>query len=163
MDISKFLDTRHIVAAAIFIGVGVLFLYTRLIIYRIRSIKLKYQFKKAKEQNEHFVNMAIYQIRAPLTAITGYASMILEGDYGDVHPAIKNALTELYRSAHDLVTVVADYVDISRMELGTMKYDFKQFDLKKTLEEIVGEMQPYTEGRNFKLSFLKQTTRFHIS
>ncbi len=109
--------------------------------------------EKSNDDKTKFVSFATHQIRAPLTAIKGYASLILEGEYGEIPDKVKEAAQIMYKSAHNLVGVVGDYLDISRIELGKMKYDFAPIDLTPTIKQLVAELQPNLIGKELTLTF----------
>ncbi len=102
------------------------------------NIKLK-ELDKLKSE---FLSLASHQIRNPLTAIKGYASLVLDGTYGEVSQSVREAVDRMYQSTQSLVVIVSDFLDISRIEQGTMKYDFTSFDIKKLAEQVVGEFKP---------------------
>lgn len=114
-----------------------------------KNIKLK----ELDEQKSEFISLASHQLRGPLTAIKGYASLILEGDYGKLEPETKEAVETIYRSTQALVVLVGDYLDVSRIEQGNMKYDFTDFDLKLTVKNVVNEMLPPVQMGNLTLTF----------
>lgn len=111
--------------------------------------KLK-ELDKAKTE---FVSIASHQLRAPLTAIKGYASLILEGSFGEFSDKVKKAVDIIFQSSQKLVTVIEDFLNITRIELGRMKYEMSDFDFKKLVEGVVGELRPSIEKRGLTLSF----------
>jgi signal transduction histidine kinase len=110
------------------------------------------RLKEVDQLKSEFVSLATHQIRGPLTAIKGYASLVLEGDYGDVPPSIKPAIETIAQSTQSLVTIVGDFLDVSRIEQGRMKYDFIDFDLSILLKELLNELKPNIEKKGLKLS-----------
>jgi signal transduction histidine kinase len=111
------------------------------------------RLKDLDSQKNEFVSMASHQLRGPLTAVKGYASMILEGDFGDLLPTVKEAIEKIYKSTQDLVVVVGDYLDVSRIEQGRMQYDFSTFDLKELVQTVVNELKPNIEKANLSIQF----------
>ncbi len=111
------------------------------------------RLKELDSQKNEFVSMASHQLRGPLTAIKGYASMILEGDFGELLPAVKDAMDKIYKSTQDLVVVVGDYLDVSRIEQGRMQYDFSNFDLKELVQSVVNELKPNVGNAHLTLAF----------
>jgi signal transduction histidine kinase len=113
------------------------------------------RLKELDEQKTEFVSLASHQLRGPLTAIKGYGSMLLEGDFGDLNtqPLIKDAVEKMYKSTNDLVVIVGDYLDVSRIEQGRMQYDFSRFDLKELIETVVRELRPSVENAHLSLEF----------
>lgn len=105
------------------------------------------------QQKSEFVSLASHQLRGPLTAIKGYASMLLDGDFGPVEGEVKDAITKVYASTNDLVVLVGDYLDVSRIEQGRMQYDFSTFDLRDLAGTVVTELRPNIEKAKLQLDF----------
>lgn len=105
--------------------------------------------KEQDQQKTEFISLASHQLRGPLTSIKGYASMMLEGDFGELTSTLKAGIETIFKSSQSLVVLVGDYLDVSRMDQGRMKYDFADFDLRKVADQVVNEMKP-----NIKISGL---------
>jgi len=117
--------------------------------------KLEKANEKLKELDQlktEFLSLASHQFRSPLTAMKGYASLILEGSYGDVNPAVKDAVDKIFTSSNSLADVVQDFLDVSRIEQGKMKYDFEKVDLKDLTQEVVGELKPNLSQAGLEIS-----------
>jgi len=106
--------------------------------------------KELDKLKSEFVSFATHQIRAPLTAIKGYISLIQEGSYGDVSEKVRGALDKIYQSSNGLALVVGDYLNISRIEIGTMKYNFLKSDFEKLVSEILEELKPTVKKTGLK-------------
>ncbi len=104
------------------------------------------------QQKTQFVSLASHQLRAPLTAIKGYLSMILEGDYGEIKGEQREMVERVEKSADNLVTIVGDFLDVSRIEQGKMRYEWTDFDLKTLVETVFHEQEPVAEKRGLKLN-----------
>ena len=100
------------------------------------------RLKDLDQLKSEFLSLATHQIRAPLTAIRGYASNILEGDYGEVPLKIRGAIQIISTSCQNLVVIVGEFLDISRIEQGRMKYDLVDFDATALVQEIITELKP---------------------
>jgi signal transduction histidine kinase len=64
---------------------------------------------------------------------------------------VKESVQVIDTSSKSLVKIVNEFLDISRIEQGRMKYEFVDFDAKKLAEEVVAELRPNVEKK--KLSF----------
>ena len=102
------------------------------------------------QQKSQFVSLASHQLRAPLTAIKGYLSMIMEGDYGEVKGEIREMIQRVFDSANNLVTIVGDFLDVSRIEQGKMVYDWKDFDLRPLVETVGHELRQMADKRGLE-------------
>jgi signal transduction histidine kinase len=114
--------------------------------------KANVRLKELDKLKSEFVSFATHQIRAPLAAIKGYTSMIIEGSYGEISKKMKGVVDKIYKSSESLVLVVEDYLNISRIEIGRMKYDFKILDFGKLIREIVQELTPNIKRAELNVS-----------
>lgn len=105
------------------------------------------------KQKSEFVSFATHQLRAPLTAMKGYSSLILEGEMGTLNEQVRMAVSRIFDSSNTLTTIVNDYLNISRIELGTMKYSFEILDFKKLTENVIAELQPNIDKSGLKFNF----------
>lgn len=115
--------------------------------------KANEKLKELDQLKSEFVSLATHQIRSPLTAIKGYVSLIEEGDYGPVSKDVKEALDVVHKSTDNLVTIVGDFLDVSRIEQGRMKYDFKDFDLQDLVRQVVTELKPNIEKKGLAINY----------
>lgn len=113
--------------------------------------KANTRLKELDKLKSEFVSFATHQIRAPITAIKGYISLILEGSYGEVSDKIKEAVERVRKSSESLSMVVEDYLNISRIETGEMKYNFKVMDFGKLVREVAQELTPVIKQDGLKL------------
>ncbi len=156
---------------------GLLFLATVLIgLYLIRNVvneifqrekieslakdleKSNERLQELDQQKSEFVSLASHQLRGPLTAIKGYASMLLDDDFGEVKDGVRDAVDKIYKSTQDLVVVVGDYLDVSRIEQGRMQYDFTDFDMRDLVATIITELRPNIERAKLTMEFDFDTT-----
>ena len=104
-------------------------------------------------QKSEFVSFATHQLRAPLTAMKGYASLILEGDMGAVTTETREAISRIFESAKTLANIVNDYLNITRIELGSMKYAFETISFRALIEDVIAELKPTIEKTKLDFSF----------
>jgi signal transduction histidine kinase len=105
------------------------------------------------KQKTEFVSFASHQLRSPLTAMKGYTSLILEGDFGEINPEMREAVERVYDSSTTLANVVSDYLNISRIELGTMKYEFSEVEFDTLVSSVIKEMKPNIEKTGLSIDF----------
>lgn len=122
-------------------------------VINVRLSDANVKLKDLDKQKSEFVSFASHQLRSPLTAMKGYASLILEGDYGPISEDLKKAAQIIFDSTKTLATVVDDYLNVSRIELGQMKFDFTKFDLKDLVQSVVDEHKPNVDAAGLSLEF----------
>ncbi len=99
------------------------------------------ELKRLDQAKSEFISIASHQLRTPLSIIKGYISMIREGSYGIVPDSMKKTLNKIYLSNERLVKLVADLLDLSRMESGKMKYEYANFNFIELVDSIVDEFK----------------------
>lgn len=111
------------------------------------------RLKELDQLKSEFVSIASHQLRSPLTAIKGYASLILEGSFGKAPPAIGEAVGKILDSSSRLVLIIEDFLNLSRIEQGRMKYDFAPTDVEAMVKSVVGELAPTIKTAGLSISF----------
>lgn len=124
--------------------------------------KANVRLKALDKEKTEFVSLASHQLRAPMTAIKGYISMIFEGDYGEVPKVMIDPIKRIFTSTQSLVQIVGDFLDVSRIELGTMKFNFTDFDLKCLVSQIVEDLKPNIEISKLEFKFEAPDEKFPL-
>src|SRR3989338_1868304 len=109
------------------------------------------RLKELDALKTEFISFATHQLRAPITAIKGYTSEILEGDFGSVPDNLKSPAEVIMESSSSLAVLVDDYLNVSRIEQGKMKYEFSDFNLDDLVNEVANEQRPSVEKKGLKL------------
>ncbi len=110
------------------------------------------RLKELDGLKSEFLSIASHQIRAPITAIKGYASLILEENFGRVSDELKNAVEVIFESSKSMAIMVDDFLNISRIEQGRMKYDLTVIDLSVLATEVVNELKPTVEKKGLSIT-----------
>ena len=109
------------------------------------------ELKKINHLKNEFISLATHQIRGPLGAIKGYISLLLEGDYGQVPKEFIEPLDIIFRSTDSLSKTVSDFLDISRIEQGEMKYYLRDFNVVDLVKDVVNELKLNIKKKNLEL------------
>lgn len=91
------------------------------------------------KQKTEFVSIASHQLRSPLTAVHGYTSMMLEGDFGKVPDNLKEPLTRVNSASASLGFLINDFLNISRIEKGQLEYTFDKVNITTLLNDLFKE------------------------
>ena len=115
--------------------------------------KANEELKKLDAAKSEFISLAGHQLRAPLTAIKGYSSMMLEGSFGKIEESANEALRRVITSADQLVKMAADLLDLSRIEAGKFKYNFTLLNFSEVIKKALGELEGISKARGIALEF----------
>lgn len=129
----------------------------------VANLRLESSYKKLQKLDRaksEFVSISSHQLRTPLTAIKGYISMILDGDYGSVSEKIQKALNNVYTSNERLIDLVNSLLNLSRIESGKIQLNKENFSIVETLESLVKEFSTRAKDRGLALEFLPPQPNF---
>lgn len=110
------------------------------------------RLKELDQMKSEFLSIASHQLRAPITAVRGYAANINQGEYGPVPPHLKEPLETVQEAARLMANSIEDYLNISRIEQGRMKYEKSQFDIADLAKKVVTELTPLATKRGLTLT-----------
>lgn len=127
---------------------------------RERIEKLAGELEKANvrlqaldKQKSEFVSIASHQLRSPITSIRGYASLLLEGNYGRIPKKAQEPLQRIEQSSKLMAVAIEDYLNVSRIESGNMKYNLSDFNLRDEVEHLCDDMRPEALRQGLVLLF----------
>ena len=103
------------------------------------------------ELKNEFISLATHQIRSPLGAIRGYTSLLLDGDYGEIPEKFIEPLNIILKSTDSLNKTVNDFLDVSRIEQGMMRYYMKDCDMHDLVLEVVDEFRINIKNKGLEL------------
>jgi signal transduction histidine kinase len=99
-----------------------------------------------------FVSVVSHQLRAPITAIKGHASMLLENSYGEIAGSLKKPLEKILLSSERLTQIVADFLDLAKVEQGSMSYIFNPVDMARILTDLTEEFTPLAAKKGIEMT-----------
>lgn len=97
-----------------------------------------------------FMSMAAHDLRTPLTTIFGFADMLLEDlQLGD--QVEKEILAVIRAQSERLHRLIADLLDVERIERGKLTLKSAECDLNKITFEVLQSLKPLCEMRHLVL------------
>lgn len=89
-------------------------------------------------KNKEFISVATHEIRAPITGVIGFLSMVLEDPKSNLSDENKEMLRLAFTGTERLRDLVNDLLDIARLESGKIEYEYSQVDLLKAINDTLG-------------------------
>lgn len=103
-------------------------------------------------QKDEFISMAAHELRAPLSAIKGYLSMIVEGDTGVIPEKTRGFLADANSINERLIRLVNNMLNVSRIEEGRMGYQWENESLSRVARAVFAQFRAEAERKGLKFS-----------
>lgn len=111
--------------------------------------------KKLDEQKTVFLSIASHQLRTPLSILNGYLELLKDGAYGKLKKPVVEVLDNMDESNGRLIALVDDFLNITRIEQGRVKYEFKKQSIDKLVDTVVNELTDRAEQKNLSIEWKK--------
>lgn len=103
-----------------------------------------------KLKNQFMANMS-HELRTPLNSIIGFSRVILKGIDGPLTDMQKTDLTAIYDSGRNLLELINDILDISKIGAGKMEMVFEPTDLQEIARGVITTMTGQLADKPVKL------------
>lgn len=107
------------------------------------------QSKQESETKDQFVNMIAHELRAPLTAIKGYSSL-LEERLTDEESILYSVRTR--ESAERLIAIVNDLLDVARIQSGKLAVEQEVVNVSAVVTAVIDELRISAEQKQISLT-----------
>lgn len=98
-----------------------------------------------------FVSLASHQLKTPLTAIGWLAEGLLSGDKGTLTPEQKKYIENIHRTDRQMMAMVNDLLNMSRIELGTLQLRPEDTDVLPFVQNVIDEQKVVAEEKHVRL------------
>lgn len=105
----------------------------------------------ADKQKSAFVENMSYELRTPLTAISGFAEMLAKGYAGPLSAKQSDYIRSILVSSDRLQLLINDILDLAVTEAGALALDLEEVDVAELVESVAAMTRDLAEDRN--LSF----------
>jgi signal transduction histidine kinase len=108
--------------------------------WHIRLTDYRYLYMKAQKTNvmkDLFTNMIAHELRAPLTAIRGYASLLQDSL---LEKEKSEQASRIRESAERLLAILNDLLEVARLQSGKMSVVREDVDISKVVTVVLDEL-----------------------
>jgi len=113
-------------------------------------IKAKKQAEEAARIKSDFLSTMSHEIRTPMNAIIGFTDLLLTSKFSEQESQYLNTIKY---SADNLMVILNDILDISKIEAGKFSLENFEFDLREKLQYLYQTFEFKALDKGLKLTF----------
>ena len=102
--------------------------------------------RASRMKSEFLANMS-HELRTPLNAIIGFSEFLFDEKAGPLNDKQKDHLNDVLNSGHNLLQLINDVLDLSKVEAGKMQFCVEAFSLAQVLDEAHAAIKPMAEKK----------------
>lgn len=124
--------------------------------YNILEAKVIERTRELVEANlfkSEFLANVSHELRTPLTAIIAFAEVLRRPSTGQLNAQQEEYLKDMTESAHELLGMINDLLEMSRIEAGRIELRPEAFRLNLTIERVLEVLRPLAENKDISLGF----------
>lgn len=113
----------------------------------ISNAQLYAAVQQANLAKSDFVSFVAHELKNPMTSVKGYTELIAAGAVGPVTDVQANFLATIRHNIERMNTLVSDLNDMSKIEVGRLRLDFKPTQVQDIVESVVRSTRKQIEEK----------------
>jgi signal transduction histidine kinase len=122
-----------------------------------QAVEKAYRIEQLESANRNYREMLTFvthELRSPLASIISSIHLIIDGYRGAVNPEQRESLDRMKARAEGLLRLIADYLNLARLEGGELTIDLKSgVDLRRAvLDPVIEAIAPQVQEKRMTLA-----------
>ncbi|WP_285009135.1 PAS domain-containing sensor histidine kinase [Pedobacter faecalis] len=103
--------------------------------------KSQEELRQIDQQKDDFIGIASHELKTPLTTLTGIVQLLHRKLQDSPDPFISGAMIRANNQIKKMISLIHSFLNISRLESGTIVIESERFSINKLIKEMVEEIQ----------------------
>lgn len=140
-----------------YLSLSVIFIFLIVLAYWLHRqtfwSKRYQEVSKKLSDRDLFSNMIAHEIRAPLTAMKGFAGILLK--YPEDKKTIERSAFAIKTSAERLIDLVSDFLEVSRIQAGKLPLKITETDVRNILSAVAENLESSAKEKGLYLKYVR--------
>lgn len=103
-----------------------------------KSLLEEIEFRKeAERKKDEFISIASHELKTPLTSVKGYVQLLERSAKKGDHVTVQRHLEKAQIQLEKLNNLIADLLDISKIESGKLKFNKQDFEIDTLVDNVI--------------------------
>jgi len=112
--------------------------------------------KEVNRLKSKFLSITSHELRTPISPILMQIQMLIQERFGKLSGRQKKSLEMVMRNTKRLDRLISDILDISRLQISSMKFDFEKNDLNGVIKHAVETMKYSAKDKKIIIRFTEK-------
>lgn len=108
---------------------------------------------RASEAKSRFLASVSHELRTPMNAILGFTDALLAGVDGPLNEEQQASLGWVQRGGQDLLGLINEILDLSKIEAGKLTVDAEPFDPRELVEAVVAQHRSLAAQKGIRFAW----------
>ena len=108
---------------------------------------------RASDAKSRFLASVSHELRTPMNAILGFTDALLGGVDGPLNPEQATSLGWVQRGGRDLLGLINEILDLSKIESGRLTFDPQPFDPRELVESVVAQYRSLAAQKGIRFAW----------
>jgi len=109
--------------------------------------------QEADRLKSEFLANVSYELRSPLTSISGFSEMLRQEYFGPLSEKQREYVEGIHQSSQHLMQLINDILDLASVEAGYMRLEVTKFDINVMMKSVLSLIQERVKELDIKVKF----------